>query len=245
MMTLYESLAPLYEALFPINPRTVPFLDSLVPGGARERRVLDAGCATGSHALALAALGWSATGVDSEASMIALASARNPSPPGRCAFSVGDILDLNEGYEDASFDLVLCLGNTLPHLIGGGAAAFLSQARGLLAPGGALVLQTLNFALPRIGPGFVFPELSAQGAVMRRSYQSPPPEQAGTLRFVVELETGAGVQVSETPLLPLAPARIEELLAEAGFAPPSRISGWDGAAFDEGRDLYCVTVAGA
>jgi hypothetical protein len=174
---------------------------------------------------------------------------------------LGDILALEGAYDPASFDLVLCLGNTLPHLIGGardsqggardrgardrGAASFLAQAHSLLAPGGALLLQTLNFSLPRVGPGFVFPELAAGGAVMRRSYRAGPPEQPGTLRFVVELERDGGVQGAETLLIPLGPAQIGSLLGEAGFAPPRRLAGWDGGAFEADRDLYCITIARA
>ena len=78
----------------------------------------------------------------------------------RASFFEADMLGIAKEFRGESFDLILCLGNTLPHLIGQGASDFLGQARSLIAPGGALVLQTLNFSLPRIAPGFSFPELS-------------------------------------------------------------------------------------
>ncbi len=245
-MTLYESLAPLYDSLFPIDPKAQAFLASLVPEreGPRSRSVLDAGCATGGHALALADLGWTVVGIDSEAAMISLARAAVASKGGRAAsFYVADMLALTERFAGRSFDLVLCLGNTLPHLLGGAAASFLAQARALLAPGGALVLQTLNFSLPRVAPGFVFPEISAAGAVMRRSYKEPPRDQAAALRFVVELESGAQVQRGETLLSPLGPRDIGSLLALAGFKEVASFAGWDGSSFDEANSLYCITVA--
>jgi glycine/sarcosine N-methyltransferase len=264
-MTLYETLAPVYDLLFPVDAKAPAFLDSLARGEAAARgsirrspRVLDAGCATGGHALALAALGWSAVGIDSEAAMIGAAKERalrelvpaGGYRPGRASFLEADLLDIGNRFRGEGFDLILCLGNTLPHLAdaGGGtagAASFLSQARALLEGGGSLVLQTLNFSLPGIGPGYAFPPIVGGGATMLRSYSDPPRENPGALRFVVELRGDGGSQVGETLLLPLGPERIAALLREAGFGALARYSGWDGRPFDEGRDPYCIAVARA
>jgi glycine/sarcosine N-methyltransferase len=251
-MPLYASLASAYDDLFPVAPAAAAFLDaSASRGKARPRaaglRALDAGCATGAHALALARLGWTADGVDSEAAMIAAAreSARRAGLAGCAAFSQADILDIGKTFAKDRFDLILCLGNTLPHLVDGGAASFLAQARGLLAPDGELVLQTLNFALPGVGPGYAFPELAAGGAVMKRSYAPPPPGKPGALRFVVELTKEGRTDLEETILEPLPPSRIASLLADADFASMERYSGWDGRPFDESSDPYLVIVAKA
>ena len=246
-MTLYETLAPLYDGLFPMNPKASAFLDSLFAVERRSRglRALDAGCATGSQALDLAAHGWTVVGIDSEAVMIdaACGRARKEGHAERASFLVADILGIEGRFGGQGFDLVLCLGNTLPHLAAKGAASFLAQARKLLIPGGALVLQTLNFALAGVGPGFVFPDIVAGGATMKRSYQAPSPDHPGSLRFVVELLSDGKSQLGETHLTPLGPALIGSLLGDAGFKPPVRHSGWDGQPFDEARDLYCLTVA--
>jgi glycine/sarcosine N-methyltransferase len=246
-MTLYETLAPLYDGLFPIDSKASPFLDSLVSGEGRARglRALDAGCATGAHAFGLVALGWTAVGIDSEAAMIGVARERAQSEglTERASFFEADIIGIEERFGYGSFDLVLCLGNTLSHLGASGLATFLAQARRVLASGGGLVLQTLNFSLPGIGPGYAFPEIASGGATMRRSYQAPPMDHPESLRFVVELECEGRLRQSETLLLPLGPRRIDSLLGDAGFGPPIRYSGWDGRPFDESRDLYCITVA--
>ncbi len=256
-MTLYESLAPLYDGLFPVDPRAIPFLESLVgvePGTAGPR-VLDAGCATGAHAVSLATRGWNAVGIDSEAAMIAKAreGALREGVAERASFFEMDILEIGKSFRGRGFDLVLCLGNTLPHLVGADrgaesvddpeAASFLGQARELLSPRGALVLQTLNFSLAGVGPGFEFPELAVGDAVMKRSYRDPPPERPGTLRFVVELSRRGESQRAETFLVPLGPRRVASLLREAGLPDQARFAGWDGRPFDEGGDQYCVTVA--
>ena len=65
-MTLYETLAPIYYSLFPVDPRAPAFLNSLILGRDRP---------SGPRVLALSALGWTAVGIDLEAVKIALASA--------------------------------------------------------------------------------------------------------------------------------------------------------------------------
>ncbi len=248
-MTLYETLAPLYDSLFPINSKATPFLDSLIPAERRsqEPRALDAGCATGAHALGLATLGWKVVGIDSEAAMIDAAQklAIKAGLSEKASFLEADILGVEERFGTASFDLVICLGNTLPHLGNSGAASFLAQAHALLAPGGVIVLQTLNFSMPGIGPGYVFPKITAGTATMKRCYRSPSRDHPETLRFVVELVSDGKSRLGETNLTPLGPKMIGSLLGDAGFKRPVRHSGWDGHPFDEDRDLYCLTVAGS
>ena len=48
-MSIYASFAASYDELFPIVPEAAAFLDSLARGDEnRNRRALDAGCATGA-----------------------------------------------------------------------------------------------------------------------------------------------------------------------------------------------------
>ena len=258
-MMLYESLAPLYDELFPIDPLAPAFLASLAraggdadgsPDGAARLRALDAGCATGGHALALAALGLSVVGIDSETAMIGLARKRalREGLAERASFLEADIGSVDALFGDGSFDLVLCLGNTLPHLdghsaSGEGAARFLAQARRLLVPGGALVLQMLNFSLPGLGPGFSFPPLSAGGAVMRRSYRPSPEGDPSILKFVVELSVDEEEWSSETRLLAIPPRRVRELIREAGFGTAALYSSWKGDSFEEDSDFFFIAVA--
>jgi glycine/sarcosine N-methyltransferase len=246
-MGIYALLASAYDDLFPQPPAATTFLDALRPrDGARRRALLDAGCATGSQALALAALGWRALGVDSEESMIRVARAKAASLglAGEASFEAADMLDLIGTLPAGGLDLVACLGNTLPHLGPGGAAAFLAEASRVLAPGGALVVQALNYARPGVGPGFAFPELRAAGAVLRRRYESPPEGESGALAFRVELELGKSAPLAESMILwPLAPSDLASLLGAAGFGAPSLHSGWEGGGFREALDPFVVAVA--
>jgi glycine/sarcosine N-methyltransferase len=247
-MSLYESIAASYDELFPLPKAATAFLDSLVRDSPWPRRVLDIGCATGAQALALAARGWLAAGLDSETAMIEVARARaaREGLSSRASFSVGDMRDLGSRFERASLDLVLCLGNTLPHLAE--LRPFLSEAGALLKSGGALVLQLLNYSRPGTGPGFSFTEAKAPGLTMRRHYERAAEEEKA-LRFVVELQGAKGVSIEETILHPIFPKSLAALLEEAGLGGIDFRPSWDaalapaGQAFDEGRDQYLIAIA--
>ncbi|MBN2449559.1 MAG: class I SAM-dependent methyltransferase [Lentisphaeria bacterium] len=113
----------------------------------RGSAAVDLGCGTGAYALALAGDGFSpAWGVDIAAEMLSKAREHAARLGIRATFVEGDLTALPALLPWAGTDLVLCLGNTLPHLIEpADLGRSLGQMHGLLRPGGAAVLQTLNY----------------------------------------------------------------------------------------------------
>ncbi|WP_329022885.1 MULTISPECIES: class I SAM-dependent methyltransferase [unclassified Streptomyces] len=110
------------------------FCSALVPAGAR---VLDAGCGTGRVAIRLAELGYDCTGVDVDASMLAVARKQAPALPWYRADLAGfdpDALGIGTG-----FDLVVAAGNVMALLAPGTEAAVVARLAGALRPGGLLV----------------------------------------------------------------------------------------------------------
>lgn len=105
------------------------FCAALVPAGAR---VLDAGCGTGRVAIRLAELGYDCTGVDVDASMLAVAREQAPGLPWHRA----DLAELTAGPE---FDLVVAAGNVMALVTPGTEATVVACLAGALRPGGLLV----------------------------------------------------------------------------------------------------------
>jgi glycine/sarcosine N-methyltransferase len=107
--------------------------------------VLDAGCGTGFHSLLLAQLGVDVTGVDISAEMLrelkSHARAMNQKIKTKnCKFS-----DIRKEL-DTTFDAVICMGNSLAHLLSiGELQRSVRNFFEILNPGGILVVQILNY----------------------------------------------------------------------------------------------------
>jgi 2-polyprenyl-3-methyl-5-hydroxy-6-metoxy-1,4-benzoquinol methylase len=83
-------------------------LEGHAPAGSR---VLDAGCGTGTLALALAARGYRVTGVDLSGAMLDVA--RRKDAAGAVSWRQGDVTRLDLGE---TFDVVTCVADILNHL---------------------------------------------------------------------------------------------------------------------------------
>ena len=105
------------------------YVAALVPPGAR---VLDAGCGTGRVGVELARRGYDVVGVDSDASMLAVARRAAPELEWR-------LQDLAELSDVASYDLVVAAGNVMIFLEPGTGPSVVGRLAAALRPGGLLV----------------------------------------------------------------------------------------------------------
>jgi glycine/sarcosine N-methyltransferase len=250
---LYDSFSAEYDVMvsWPGRlQRESPFLESeLRQVGAR--RVLDVGSGTGWHAIHLAGLGYDTVGVDPSAEMVARAEANAQNRP-NLSFIQAGFGGLAAALE-GTFDAVLCLGNTLPHALGqAGLLRALVDMAAVLRPGGALIVQQLNY--DRIlSRGQRFLGLSSgehQGTeyVFFRFYDYAP----GVLTFnvVIQHRDDQGRwqhRVESTQLQPILSTQLVASLAETGFAPPRLLGSYEGELFRplDSNDLLVVTRRGS
>jgi SAM-dependent methyltransferase len=251
IMDQYDNLASVYDKLFPPAGTASDWLWAMASKAAAAEgrqsrpRVLDLGAATGSDCLALARRGAEATGLDPSAAMLGRARDKAEEAGVDVEFREGGMLDAGRLFAPGAFDLVLCLGNTLPHLGGPTELArFLAEARKLLSRKASLVLQLLNYdlVLGKLAQNaFAFPEIREGGLVFRRRYEAGP---EGKLRFITELEApGRQSLVGEAELCPFRPAELDRALAMAGFGETEKRSGWTSPSFAPERDLYLIVTA--
>lgn len=229
--------------------REAPFLEREA-GCGPERSLLDLGCGSGEHARFFAERGYRVLGLDASAAQIRLAG-EVPLPPD-LRFEVGDMAKLGDATQER-FGTVLTLGNSLVHLLDHEAlAAACAGVRAALLPGGAWLVQVLNYerlrsrsvrALPvNVRPGegeeIVFLRLlrALPGGLMEfipvtlsLSPESDPPVRLVTSRVVLH----RGWTRDE-----LAPA-----LARAGFAATAWHGDMAGAPFDPETSSDLVFVA--
>lgn len=109
------------------------------------RRVLDTACGTGQHAIALARYGYDVIGADLSQGMVERARANAAAAGVDVRFVVAG-LGAQRALVEGIFDAVLCLGNSLPHVLTPeGLQATMVDFAALLRPGGMLVIQNRNF----------------------------------------------------------------------------------------------------
>jgi glycine/sarcosine N-methyltransferase len=211
----YRALADRYDELFVEDPETTRALASELAPGAR---VLDLACGTGAYSTALAARGLAVTGIDLSAELVERGRRRG----GRASLLVGDMRGFAQ-IAPGPFDRIMCIGNSLPHLADEAeVAALLRQARAALAPGGSLIVQTVNFDR---GPALTeLPALRAGAVSMRRRYRW----EGDRVLFVATLdEPGARPRTAAVPLLALRSERLAALAQAAGFARAALAAGFD------------------
>jgi SAM-dependent methyltransferase len=143
-LDFYEAIASHYDQIIGasnLRQAVEGFVDSLL---ARHRvgSAMDAACGTGRYAIALASRGVRTTGVDISPAM--LEEARKLSPAGVTVEWLASPMQALPRV--GPFDLVLCMGNSLPHLLSDAdLRATLEGFHRALAPGGLLGLHLLNY----------------------------------------------------------------------------------------------------
>jgi glycine/sarcosine N-methyltransferase len=226
----------------------LPFIErQLQAVGAR--RVLDAACGTGMHALALARRGYAAVGADLSPGMIARARANAAAAGVNVPFEVAGFGELN-AQVGTGFDALLCLGNSLPHLLTpADLAAALADFAACLRPEGLLLIQNRNFdAVLARDERWMDPQAHQEGNVEWLFLRFYDFESDGTLTFnlVTLRREGSDAwrqHVLTTRLWPLRREELTRVLDAAGFGAITCWGDMQGARFDPARSPNLVVTA--
>ena len=255
----------------------LPFIERQLPAlGAR--RVLDAACGTGMHAVALAQRGYQVAGADLSAGMIERARANASAAGVEVRFEVAGFGELStltpalslggrgggtltpalslpgRGEEDRNalggFDAVLCLGNSLPHLLTPqDLAAALADFAACLVSGGLVLIQNRNFdAVVASRERWMEPQSRREGQaewLFLRFYDFEPD---GLLAFnLITLQReGAGgwsQRVTASRLRPLVQKDLTKALCANGFAEIACWGDMRGVPFDPQASPNLVVTA--
>ncbi len=235
---MYDAFAGDYDRFVNWKNRLtyeLPFLMEQI-GTPEQGRVLDAACGTGQHAIALAQRGYAIAGADLSEPMVEQARLHACQAGVTVQFEAAGFGSLSETFGTGGFHALLCLGNSLPHLLSHAAldSALLDFAT-CLQPGGRLVIQNRNFdAVLENRQRWMGPEAAHEGDkdwLFVRFYDFEPD---GLITFnILSLHRTGGSpwqqQLLQTRLLPQRKTDLVDALHRAGFG---RVTAWGSLAGD-------------
>lgn len=240
-MAFYKDLSGVYDALFPVSEAQAALFDRILTSGP-VRRVADAGCGSGAQLLRFAAAGAECIGFDPDPDLVGLARKKLASFPSS-RVEVGGFADTKR-FVNPPVDLLLCLGNSLVHVPQEEAARFLGDAAEVLAEGGRILLQILNYRRLLLHGVTTLPLMTAAGGAIefRRSYRWEGPR---AIRFRTSLRVAEGGQPrvfrNDIPLYPVYPDELGEMLSRAGFSDIRCSGDFSGTEFSpESEAVVCL-----
>ena len=229
MMNMYSRMAGYYEQIFPLNPKAAEFVLEKAPDPCEH--VLDIGCGSGAMARCLAGHFRQITAVDPDPNMLDYAK--------HLAGESGlDIFFYRLGMESigelepmSPFDMLICLGNTLPHLTDIQAIeGFLRTLGALAGPGALLMVQTVNFDRIQSDRVQQFPLLEKGDIRFHRTYR--PTGQAGMISFETRLELPDGAEIMGTSaLIHLSCETLVTTMSRAGYTGIQRFGDFNGGSW--------------
>lgn len=249
---MYETLSADYDRFVNWQNRLaveLPFLiEKLKESNARQ--ILDVATGTGMHAIALAQQGYSTAGSDISQGMIEHAR-RNAQVAGvPVRFELAGFGNLAGTFGRGSFDGLLCLGNSLPHLLSRkDLDKTLVDFANCLTPGGILLIQNRNFdAVIANHQRWMEPQSNSKEGeewIFQRFYDF---DSDGLLTFNMVIlnrqPEGTWTQkIVSSRMRPMLKFELLLSLTEAGFNRLSAFGDMSGSKYDHDRSPNLVVVA--
>ncbi len=207
------------------------------------KNALDIGCGTGSYTLALARSGAKATGMDLSNSMIDEAK--------KNSFAYGLNIDfINSGMEKMlfnvkeKFDLIMCMGNTLPHLLSKKDLFSMATAcKQLLNPGGHLVLNLLNYDRILNAEERIVGITRSENHEFIRFYDFEEPYVNFNLLEIDWTKGTPSHKITSTKLYPYTHLEVESALLESKFKNLAIYSGLEFKKYKPGKSKSITLIA--
>ncbi|MFX0076643.1 MAG: class I SAM-dependent methyltransferase [Candidatus Hermodarchaeota archaeon] len=146
-MEFYNEVAEKYDDLVSFENRVkreANFYDSIFKK-YKVKTVLDCACGTGHHVMMLKQLGYDVKGSDLSPAMLEKARANLKNIDLDVTLKIADFRFLTKTF-DYKFDAVLCVGNSLPHLMSNeDLSQALAEMNTILSKNGVLIIEQRNY----------------------------------------------------------------------------------------------------
>ena len=250
---MYDQIASDYDRFNNWQNRLaaeLPFIRRTLEASPASHDVLDAACGTGMHAIALAKLGLNVCGADLSEAMIDRSRANAKAENASVRFEAAGFGNLASTFGTGSFDALLCLGNSLPHVTTQiSLEETLADFARCLRPGGKLLLQSRNFdSVMTTRQRWMEPQTFNDAEhewLFNRFYDFEPD---GLIRFNMAtfkrpLGGDWSVNVTSTRLMPQMRADMAQALTATGFRSILAFGDMNGSVFDPTKSPNLVLLA--
>ena len=209
----YESIAKVYDYIFPKNRKQLEFVESIKKISIEEK-ILDIGCATGNLTELLGEKTGNVVGIDLDKELLKEAKDKHPN----LNFENMNMLEVNEKFEENSFDRVVSFGNTLVHLDSREEVEeFFQKVYKTLKFNGFFIVQIINYNRVIEKNIKNLPTINNEKVKFVRDYEYD--KSIGKVNFITELtikEANLNIK-NNIKLLALTKIEIQKFLGEIGF----------------------------
>ena len=246
-MELYEELSETYDLMidWPRRLKREAFLYRTVFRFNRARKVLDTACGTGMHARLFAKMGLAVTASDSVPEMVEV-TRRNLG--GLCAeLAVAHFDELPEKCQ-GPFDVVTCVGNSLPHVLTDeDLRKSLAAMHAVLRDGGGIILHGNNYDEIVGNDDRVMPLRSVrrQGReyLFLRIFEGQPPVLIFHVLTLCKTAGQWAMSANKTRHRALYRDVLEKALLDVGFCHPEFYGAWNFSAFEPLKSDHLIAIA--
>lgn len=217
---------------------------------ADARLVLDAAMGTGMHAIALAQCGFMTAGADISQGMVDRSRDNAQTAGVTVRMEKAGFGNLADVFATASFDGLLCLGNSLPHILSSAELeGTLADFGTILRPGGLLLFQNRNFdSVMAHRERWMEPQAHAEGDtewLFQRFYDFDP-DGLISFQMVTLKRVGRGAwsqSVTTSRIRPLLKDNLISSLKANGFSDIHAFGNMSGVPFDAETSPNLVVTA--
>lgn len=216
-MEFYTALGEYYDQVFPLGEAQLSFLTKYID---KPGPVADLACGTGTYAKALGERGYQVIALDLDGEMVRQAREKTQGLP--VTVFQGDMRQARQLLQGpAPYAGIFCIGNSIVHLNSLQEIAALCQdVYQLLKPGGAFIIQTVNYDWVLKDGVTGLPTIEREDVTLVRKYNYRRPgdriEFRGELTYVKDGQPET--VMNSVMLLPLLAKDLDKMLKEAGFA---------------------------
>ncbi len=244
-MDFYDQIAENYDRMTNLDSR----MDGIRKFARRIKdrynleSAIDVACGTGRHAIIMSQMGIRAVGADMSAGM--LDKARTfANQIGVQVQWIGCPMQELSQHVNEKFDIVLCLGNSLPHILNqDDLDRTISGFAKLLQPGGVLLIQLLNYHQILKQKKRIVAVTKNENREFIRFYDFLP-ELIQFNVLQIEWQTEPPIHtLSSTTLFPYTPDILKEALQKHKFLAVSTYADLDFIRFDRNKSSNLVVEA--